>query len=157
VRLEFRRRTVQCRGWHEHNRSTEAFITTYTALHNSVYINCFRVQWEKKKKAQIFTSSRNSANSAVKVKVELSLYLTKHHAMKMYRGSGGIAPRILDLDTGWRWVVSFTPRPLYPQGKSLWYPSDRRLGGPQSRSGRGGEEKKSQPPPRESNPRTPIV
>jgi hypothetical protein len=30
------------------------------------------------------------------------------------------------------------------------------LGGPQSRSGRGGEEKNSQPTP-ESNPRTPIV
>jgi hypothetical protein len=34
-----------------------------------------------------------------------------------------------------------------PQGKSPWYPLDRRLGGPQSRSGRGGEEKNSQPPP----------
>jgi hypothetical protein len=44
-------------------------------------------------------------------------------------------------------VVSFTPRLLYPQGKSLWYPLDRRLGGPQSRSGCGGEEKNSQPPP----------
>jgi hypothetical protein len=44
-------------------------------------------------------------------------------------------------------MVSFTPRPLYPQGKSPWYPLDRRLGGPQSRSGRGGEEKNSQPPP----------
>jgi hypothetical protein len=32
--------------------------------------------------------------------------------------------------------------PLYPQGKSPWYPLDRRLGWPQSRSGRGGEEKK---------------
>jgi hypothetical protein len=29
-------------------------------------------------------------------------------------------------------MVSFTPRPLYPQGKSSWYPLDRRLGGPQS-------------------------
>jgi hypothetical protein len=38
-------------------------------------------------------------------------------------------------------VVSFTPRPLYSQGNSPWYPLDRRLGGPQSRSGRGGEEK----------------
>jgi hypothetical protein len=28
-------------------------------------------------------------------------------------------------------------------GKSLCYPLDRRLGGPQSRSGRGDEEKKS--------------
>jgi hypothetical protein len=43
-------------------------------------------------------------------------------------------------------VVSFTPRPLYHQGKRPWYPLDRRLGGPQSRSGRGGEEKNSQPP-----------
>jgi hypothetical protein len=37
--------------------------------------------------------------------------------------------------------------PLYPQGKSPWYPLDRRLGGPQSRSGHGGEEENSQPPP----------
>jgi hypothetical protein len=29
-------------------------------------------------------------------------------------------------------VVIFTPRPLYLQGKSLWYPFDRRLDGPQS-------------------------
>jgi hypothetical protein len=43
-------------------------------------------------------------------------------------------------------MVSFTPRPPYPQGKSLWYPLDGRLGGPQSRSGRGGEEKNSQSP-----------
>jgi hypothetical protein len=60
-----------------------------------------------------------------------------------------------DLGTKWGWVVSFTPRPLYPQGKSPWYPLDRRLGGPQSRSGCS-EEKNSQPR-RESNPRTPIV
>jgi hypothetical protein len=32
-------------------------------------------------------------------------------------------------------VVRFTPRPLYPEGKSSWNPLDRRLGGPQSRSG----------------------
>jgi hypothetical protein len=44
-------------------------------------------------------------------------------------------------------VVSFTPRPLYPQGKSTWYSLDRMLGGPQSRSGRDGEEKNSQPSP----------
>jgi hypothetical protein len=44
-------------------------------------------------------------------------------------------------------VVSFTPLPLYPQGKNPWYPSDWRMGGPQSRFGRGGEEKNSQPPP----------
>jgi hypothetical protein len=31
-----------------------------------------------------------------------SLCLTKHHAMKMYWGSGDIAPRMLDLGTRWR-------------------------------------------------------
>jgi hypothetical protein len=34
---------------------------------------------------------------------------------------GGIAPRILNLGTGWRWVVTFTPRALYP-----WHSLDRR-------------------------------
>jgi hypothetical protein len=38
-------------------------------------------------------------------------------------------------------VVRFTRRPLYSRGRSLRYPLDRRLGGPQSRSGRCGEEK----------------
>jgi hypothetical protein len=53
-------------------------------------------------------------------------------------------------------MVSFTSRQLYPQGKSPWYALDRRLGGPQSRSGRGGLQKI--PSCRqESNPRTPIV
>jgi hypothetical protein len=59
--------------------------------------------------------------------------------MKAYWGSGCIAARILDLGTRWRAVVSFTPLSLYP----LY----RRLGGPQSLSGRGGEEKNSQPLP----------
>jgi hypothetical protein len=43
-------------------------------------------------------------------------------------------------------VVSFTPQPLYLQEKRPWYPLDR-LGGPQSLSGGGGEEKISHPPP----------
>jgi hypothetical protein len=44
-------------------------------------------------------------------------------------------------------VVTFRPRPLYPKGKGYWHPLDRRLGGLQSQSGRGGEEKNSQSPP----------
>jgi hypothetical protein len=62
-------------------------------------------------------------------------------------GSGGIVPHILDLSPKWRWVVSFTSWPLYPQGNNPLYPLDRRLGGPQSHSGHGGEEKNSQPSP----------
>jgi hypothetical protein len=55
--------------------------------------------------------------------------------MEVYGGSGSIAPRILDVGTRWRWVVS------------PWYPLDRRLCGPQSWSGHGGEEKNFQPLP----------
>jgi hypothetical protein len=54
------------------------------------------------------------------VKVKLPLCLTKQRTMKTYWGSGDTAPRILDLGTRWRWVVSFTPRPLYPQGNRPW-------------------------------------
>jgi hypothetical protein len=64
--------------------------------------------------------------------------------MKTYWGSGDTAPHILDLDARWRWVVSFTTRQLYLQGKSPCYPLDRGLAGPQSQSKRGGEEKNSQ-------------
>jgi hypothetical protein len=44
-------------------------------------------------------------------------------------------------------VVSFTSPLLYLQGKSPRYSLDRRLGGLQSRSGRCGEAKNSQPLP----------
>jgi hypothetical protein len=49
--------------------------------------------------------------------------------MKVYWGSEGIASRI-----------------LYHQGKSPRYPLDRRLGGPQSRSGHGVKEQNFQLP-----------
>jgi len=45
-----------------------------------------------------------------------------YYAMGTYWGSGGVAPRIIDLGTGWGWVVGFAPRPLCPQGGSLWCP-----------------------------------
>jgi len=60
------------------------------------------------------------------------LFSIEHHAMEAYWGSRCIAPCILDLGTRWKAVVSFTPRPLYPQGESHWYPLDRRLGGPRA-------------------------
>jgi hypothetical protein len=64
-------------------------------------------------------------------------YLSKHYAMK---GSAWIDPRFLDLGTSRRWAVS---RPRYPPY--------RKLGGPQSRCERLGEEKNSWPF-RDSNP-----
>jgi hypothetical protein len=56
-------------------------------------------------------------------------------------GSRCTDPRLLDLGTSWRWVVSFTLRLLYPREKSPWYPLDRRLDGLQSWSGWHGAEK----------------
>jgi hypothetical protein len=87
-----------------------------------------------------------SGKAKAKSKVKLSLCLTKHQDMKTYWG-GGIAPCILDLGTRRRRVIIFMPRPLYPQGKITRYPLDRRLGRLQNRSGRGGEDRNSQPPP----------
>jgi hypothetical protein len=55
--------------------------------------------------------------------------------MRTYLGSVGIDSRILDFGNRWTWMVSFTPRPPNTQGKSPRQPLDRRLGGPQSRSG----------------------
>jgi len=80
-------------------------------------------------------------------KVVPVVFLTKHHAIKTYRGVDIYLHLFSDLGTRWKWVVSFTPRPLYRQGKSLCYPFDGRLGVPQNLSGCGGEEKISLPLP----------
>jgi hypothetical protein len=42
-----------------------------------------------------YSSSSSSSSSSKDIKVKLSLCLTKHDAMKVYWGSGGIAPSIL--------------------------------------------------------------
>jgi hypothetical protein len=65
------------------------------------------------------------------------------------------APRLEGVLGEWRYSSTYwlrhymevsgqfhAPAALPPE-KSPWYPLDRRLGGPQSRSGRGGEEKNS--------------
>jgi hypothetical protein len=62
--------------------------------------------------------------------------------MKSYWGVEVLLHAFLSLGTSWKRVVSFTLRSLYPQEKNLWYPLNRRLRGPQSRYGRGGEEKR---------------
>jgi hypothetical protein len=68
------------------------------------------------------------------VKLSLCLTVLRHEGV---RGSGYIDPHLPNLGTRWRWVVSFTPRVLYPRGWSPRYP----LGGPWNPSGRRGEEK----------------
>lgn len=56
--------------------------------------------------------------------------------MKTNGGRRSIAPFVLSLRTKQTGVISFTSRPLYPQGKNPRHPLDKRLGGNQNRSGR---------------------
>jgi len=97
---------------------------------------CLHLQGEPLKRWYPTTTLHDFISQRIsRWKVKLSICL--HHAMKVYRESGGTDPRILNLGTRWRWVVSFTPRPLCLQRKSHRYPLGMRPGGPQSRSGRG--------------------
>jgi hypothetical protein len=65
--------------------------------------------------------------------------LIKNHIMKTY-GQWKYNSTISDLGTVWRWVVSFTPLPLYPRVPATRYPVHRKLHGPPE-PGRYGEEK----------------
>jgi hypothetical protein len=66
--------------------------------------------------------------------------------MKTY-GTVRCSSSIHNLGTKWRRVVSFTPLPLYPRGKSSQYPSHVRLVGSQNCFGRCGERKYLMPLP----------
>jgi hypothetical protein len=97
--------------------------------------------------------------NASRQKEKLSLCLTNYALLhEDVWGNGCMDPRILDLGTSFRSVVSLTPRPLYLRVESPRYPLDRRLGGPQSRSGHFRKEKifdptGTRPPtPRPSSP-----
>jgi hypothetical protein len=56
-----------------------------------IYFYCQLNKYQMLKKKDLVSLS--------KVKVNLSLCLTKHKAMNVLRGGAGMAPRILDLDT----------------------------------------------------------
>jgi hypothetical protein len=79
--------------------------------------------------------------------------LTEHRAMKVYCGSGALAPRIFYFVTRWRWVVSFTPRPPYPRERA---PGTHWIGGwVSSRVDLDALVKREIPNPcRDSNPRS---
>jgi hypothetical protein len=89
----------------------------------------------------------------VKGKFSLWLFFTEHHAMKVYCSNGGIAPSILLPRHQLEVSGQLHATAALPHGRRPWYPLDRMLGGPQSRSGRGGEEKIPIPPRRESKPK----
>ena len=55
-----------------------------------------------------------------------------HHADIGGEGNGSIAPRVLNLDSSWKWVVSLTRRSLYTGDRSPWFcfPLNRRVSEP---------------------------
>jgi hypothetical protein len=75
------------------------------------------------------------------VKVKIKSYLTKYHAMKAYEGMEiELHAFLTSALEGGEWSASRRGR-FTPRGNTSRYPMDRRLGGPQSRSERSGEEK----------------
>jgi hypothetical protein len=80
-------------------------ITTGLRLHHEVNLCISFVYWVKKVRSLCLT------NQAL-----------RHEGVW---GSGCIDPHFLDLGTNWRWVVNFTPRPLYTWGKNHPCPLDR--------------------------------
>jgi hypothetical protein len=61
----------------------------------------FNVKLEKEDTFKPTTGNESSHKGKGKDKFVPVLFLTEHHAMKAY-WCGGMAPRNLDLDTGWR-------------------------------------------------------
>jgi len=61
----------------------------------------------------------------IRVKSFLCFNWAPHHEGIL--GEWGCNSMQFDLGTRWRWVVSFTPWPLYSQENSPWYPLDRGL------------------------------
>ena len=64
--------------------------------------------------------------------------LIRHPVLKtpLVLGRGGTAPSIPKVGTRWKWVISFMVQTLCPQGNIPRQPSNRRMCGPQKRSGR---------------------
>jgi hypothetical protein len=105
------------------------FISSHTLVtkQRKKSINEKAVRTNKKERnkemSQMNSTYRRIKNRISKVKVNLSLCLNWTPGHEGVLGNGGIAPRILDLGTRWRWVVSFTPLPPYPWERApgtLW-------------------------------------
>jgi hypothetical protein len=121
--------------------------TRYEADHSPPFSAEVKNSWGYNSKPPA-SSWRFNCLRTSKVKVTLSLCFNWAPCYEGVLGRGVISPHFLDLDTRWRLVVSFTTRPLYPQGNSPWYPLYRKLIAPQIRAGRGGEKKNSLSLPR---------
>ena len=72
--------------------------------------------------------------------------------MLIHKSNLDCVPQIEKHCTRMRWVVNFTPWPLYPPGREQWCPWNRRLGRPQLQARHLEEWKQSLALPRIQNP-----
>jgi hypothetical protein len=103
------------RGTVSRMNSSASFVRNFI----SVWYCCYRLfQCQsifKSFATNIYKNSQTKVKVKVKVKLSLrfSFFLTEQHVRKAYWGAK-ISPRILNLGTRWRWMVSFTPRERNP-------------------------------------------
>jgi len=70
---------------------------------------------------EVLLAGSNVALSFLNTQQDIDWYSKRFslcNAMKEYGDCRGTAPFVLNLDSGWRWVVIVTSRPLYPDEKS---------------------------------------
>jgi hypothetical protein len=103
---------------HTHGRArTHRHTHTHTHTHTYIYI-------------YIYIYMRGYLCSQLNVELKLSLCTPLR-----YKQDAGTAPLILNLGTGWWWVINVTSTPLYSRGRNPRPPFDRRVYRPQSRFG----------------------
>jgi hypothetical protein len=110
-------------------------VTEGDVMDECVHLSALSIRLEKLLKEVCSSGEEHSighkqvigSNPSVKVTDKVVPVLNKLSAMQWrHMRKWRYSSTILDLDTWWRWVVSFTPMPLYPHGKS---PSTHWIGG----------------------------
>jgi hypothetical protein len=132
-----------CRIWGSHSGDYEEFyLLGYNAVSSVGSQPTFRMNMSPLSSGSKISQARNQRESKALqyTGIKFSLCIINHAPRyEDVWGSRGIcSPFLYSALNG---VVSFTFLPLYPRGKSIRYPLDRRLGGRQSRSSRCGDEK----------------
>jgi hypothetical protein len=102
--------------WYTHGQLAvcSSHVTSYSAVHSISYSRHVVILYSPN--GYITESSLFPNFGKVKVKLSLCFNLAPRHVGVL--GSGDMLPRILDLGTRWRWVVSFTPGHFTPRERA---------------------------------------
>lgn len=106
------------------------------------YIKC--PAWYQCHDLASWRSSHATSNGSLFIPIKTVNHSLNSTPWRIWR-SGCVETRIPDLCTRWRWVASFTVRPVNLRGNSQQNPLHRSFGGPQNGSDRPGEERNLAP------------